>query len=178
MTGLALGAFIGLVGMFDYFEGRGPTRPRSQAKQSHFRDVPDFLDIVSLAITCGASVLDALSLGARLGPASIRSRLHLLVAAISKRVSFSTALASAEVDAGDPIAVILDVLEQGHIEGGSVARRLEYLAVDYRRIGASRDSAEARRLSVRILFPMVLCMLPSFALLTIVPVLVASPNVT
>jgi pilus assembly protein TadC len=98
------------------------------------------------------------------------------VGAIDARVTFRAALGAADLDPGDAVAVILDVLKQGHLEGDAVAGRLEHLSVDYRRIALSRDQAAARRLSVRILFPMVLCMLPAFALLTIVPLLVASLN--
>lgn len=176
MIGLCLTVTIAMIAMTDRVDGWLAVPWRRSGPRFDVRDLPDFLDVVSLALSCGTSVPEALALGARHGPASISGRLAGVVGAIDRHAAFGPALDSARLESDDPLAVILDVLQQGHVEGTALTARLEALSVDYRRIALSRDNAEARRLSVRILFPMVLCMVPAFALLTIVPVLGATLN--
>jgi pilus assembly protein TadC len=55
-----------------------------------------------------------------------------------------------------------------------LAPLLERLAADARQMRRRRFDERARRLPVRLAVPLVLCTLPSFALLTVVPLLLAA----
>jgi tight adherence protein C len=56
----------------------------------------------------------------------------------------------------------------------ALAPGLERLSLELRLDRRRRAEIEARRVPVRLLAPLVVCVLPAFALLTVVPLLVAS----
>ena len=55
-----------------------------------------------------------------------------------------------------------------------LAPALEQLSAEARRSRRRRDEADARRLPVRLSFPLVVCTLPSFVLLAIAPAVLAA----
>ncbi|MCE7884730.1 MAG: hypothetical protein DYH08_12885 [Actinobacteria bacterium ATB1] len=65
----------------------------------------------------------------------------------------------------------MSTLVEVHRMGGESAATLSALASDQRLRRRLRAQAEARTLSVRILVPLVFCILPAFGLLTVVPML-------
>jgi len=75
---------------------------------------------------------------------------------------------------GDEVRALMSLLASGERYGVPLGESLDRLAVDVR--GARRRRAEevARRLPVKMLFPLVVCILPAFALLTLGPLLVTS----
>jgi pilus assembly protein TadC len=76
-------------------------------------------------------------------------------------------------DLGDPvrrlIRLLLDMLD-GTDPGGII----EQIAVEARRDRQRRAEVAARRVPVRLLFPLVTCILPAFGLLTVVPLVAGS----
>ena len=58
--------------------------------------------------------------------------------------------------------------------GAPLGASLERVAVDARILRRRRAEEDARRLPVQLLFPLVLCVLPAFGLLAVVPLLLAS----
>jgi tight adherence protein C len=69
----------------------------------------------------------------------------------------------------------LTVLLAGALRYGmAVAEPLERLATELRADQRRRGEVAARRLPVRLLFPLVCCLLPSFVVLTVVPVLLTA----
>ena len=66
---------------------------------------------------------------------------------------------------------VLDLLRRGEVDGLDLATQLEFVVQDLRRDRAIALDTAAQRLTVALLFPMVLCILPAFLLLAIVPLL-------
>jgi tight adherence protein C len=132
--------------------------------------VPDLLDLLTVAFDSGLDVEAALRLAAAYGPADIAEATSPLLGAVAVGRPVGEVLRRVCVDPGEPFGLVLAVLRDAHLEGADAQQTLDELGIDLRRISRSREQADARRLSVRLLFPLVLCMLPSFALLTIVPV--------
>jgi pilus assembly protein TadC len=69
---------------------------------------------------------------------------------------------------------VLDVLRRAELDGVELALHLELLVRDLRRERAVSLDAAAQRLTVSLLFPLVLCILPAFVLLAVVPLLVGA----
>jgi pilus assembly protein TadC len=70
---------------------------------------------------------------------------------------------------GWDIADVVDVLLAADRDGGPVAPVLDQLAAEARAQRRREAAAQARQLPVRLAAPLVLCTLPSFVLLGVVP---------
>ncbi len=133
------------------------------------RDLPIAVDLAGVAVGAGCTLWQAVSLAARYGPASIAVPLDRVVRATVLGASFDDALADAGVD--EPaLASLTDVLRIGARSGTAVAPALARVAREVRADIRRRAEAHARTVPVRLLFPLVFCALPAFALLTVAPV--------
>ncbi len=129
---------------------------------------PDAIDLLGLALGAGMSLPGALELVAPrvpppLGPA-------LATAEVRARHGQPLAEALDEVATDLPAAgPLLALLVAAHRDGTPVVEPLARMA-DEQRLARQREAeGAARQVPVRLLFPLVLCTLPAFALLTVVP---------
>ena len=87
----------------------------------------------------------------------------------------TVASALIELDAlGEAYTPLIEVLRAGHQRGAPVLDALDRIAETARDRRRRNAEARARRLPVTMLFPLVMCTLPAFGLLAVVPLLVAS----
>ena len=77
-------------------------------------------------------------------------------------------------DLGDAAVPLVAALRGSARYGTPLRGPLEQVAADARTMRRRRAEEEARTLPVRLLLPLVLCILPAFGLLAVVPLLVAS----
>ena len=75
---------------------------------------------------------------------------------------------------GPDAAGVVDVLVMADRDGGALNAVLAQLAVEVRAQRRRDREAEARRLPVRLAAPLVVCVLPSFVLLGLVPLIAAA----
>lgn len=68
----------------------------------------------------------------------------------------------------------LDVLRRAELDGVELGAHLELLVRDLRRERALSLDAAAQRLTVSLLFPLVLCILPAFVLLSVIPLVLGA----
>ena len=152
------------------------TRPSANRPRSTVGEgvtlLPDALDLLALAAASGLNVTESLDLVARFGPNAVAERMRPIVEAIDSGRPVVSALHTAGIEPGDPLGIVLSALGDAHVSGAAIEMRLVNIGTDLRGIARSREQAAARKLSVRLLLPLVVCMLPAFALLTVVPVLV------
>ena len=66
------------------------------------------------------------------------------------------------------------ILERSGSLGTPITDAVRELAIGHRRLRRRRAEEQARRAPVRMLFPLVLLVLPAFLLLTVIPLLVAT----
>lgn len=143
--------------------GRGPDLSEIE------RDMPDLVDLLALAVGAGLSVPAALPVVAPVAPASLRTDLAAVVDGLAGGRSSDeavTRLAECWGAPGRPLAHAL----ADHLRYGTPALpALERVAVEARTRRRRAGEVRARRLPVLLLFPLVLCTLPAFGLLTVAP---------
>lgn len=149
-------------------------RRRAAARQRALvDDLPDLVDVVTLAAHAGCSPRHALAMATshHQGPAAavMADALHRADAG----VALADELAALAV-AVPAVAPLADAVGAAERSGAPLADGLQRLAADARRDRRRRREEAARRLPVSLLLPLVCCTLPAFALLTVVPVLFSS----
>jgi hypothetical protein len=145
---------------------------RRRPDRSTERGAPLALDLVTMAARAGFTPRLALATGARWAPVDVAAALARVERRCALGASLTEALADlgAEAPALRGLADALVVAERSGAPVGEVLGRVaDELRVDLRR----RAEAHARRVPVRLLFPLVFLALPAFGLLTVVPTLVA-----
>jgi tight adherence protein C len=75
---------------------------------------------------------------------------------------------------GGPVRPLVDALLATERYGAPISPALERVAHEARLTRRHRSEEAARRIPVKLLFPLVLCTLPALGLLTVVPLLVRS----
>jgi len=137
-------------------------------------ELPQVVDLFVLATGGGLTVplaLDAVAsrchgpVGRALGAAARRITLGQLPA---------DALEGVLADTSDATRPLIAVLVAAERYGAPLAGPLERVAAEVRLQSRRRAEEAARRVPVKLLFPLVLCTLPAFALLTVVPLLISA----
>lgn len=156
-------------------------RRRRARRLAHDRatGLPTIVMLLSLATAAGHSPRSAIFSLERLvdagGAVGVVAKDFAMV---SERLRLGASLDSAILDStvdeqGAPeIIRVLDVLRRAEHDGGSLQMQFEFLLRDLRRHRANALDEAAQRLTVSLLFPLVLCILPAFVLLAIAPLLI------
>jgi Flp pilus assembly protein TadB len=145
-----------------------------RARAELVRDLPLAVELLAVAAHAGLTVAGALAAVApHVGGALGRSLGHAAGAA-GRGQRLAAALAELGDDLGAPVRPLAAVLTAAARDGDPLAPALDRLAESLGRARQHRAEVAARRLSVQLLPPLVLCVLPAFALLTVVPLLLGS----
>jgi tight adherence protein C len=154
---------------------RGPRGPSRRARERHLdRAFPDLLDLFVVTVQAGLLPLPALADVRSFCDPVLADGIDELVARVDRGERFVDAL-DCLVEAWGPRALTF-VATIGTIErsGLPLAPALERRADEARLHRRHRAEAAARELPVRLSFPLVLCTLPAFVLVAIVPLLVGA----
>lgn len=144
---------------------RGRDRGRAVA-----RGLPLTLDVITMAARAGHTPRLAVAAAARWSPTEVAE----VLAAVEHRCRLGATLVDALTDAGrtEPaLRPLADGLVVAERNGAPVAELLARLADEARATVRRRAEAHARRVPVRLLFPLIFLVLPAFGLLTVVPAL-------
>ena len=133
------------------------------------RELPVVVDLVGVAVAAGCTPFHAVEHALRFGPTAYRAALRGVTQACALGRSFDEALRDLGASSATLRPLDRDAAYErpaGHA-GGARARRGSppRFAPTCRR----RAEARARTVPVRLCFPLVVCVLPAFALLTVVP---------
>jgi len=134
-------------------------------------DLPDTVDLLVVLVQAGLTPLHALPVLARCAPASWRPGWAAVDQARLRGTRFVDALDELTTTLGPPGVGVVEALTSSERYGHPLGPVLERLAADSRADRRRLAEADARRLPVRLSFPLVCCTLPSFVLLTIAPLL-------
>lgn len=154
-------------------ERLGTRRSRRRQADELQRELPLLLDLLQVAVSAGATPYHALELAVQWGPPAGGAVLGIALRATQVGSSLSDALESTAADA-PTLAPVTDVLVASDRLGAPAGPALTRLAHEVRADLRRRAEARARTLPVKLLFPLVFLVLPAFALLTVVPALLAA----
>jgi Flp pilus assembly protein TadB len=150
-------------------------RDRRRAVAAITEAFPDFVDLLVLGVKAGHSPRRALEASHEVTPDSIRPAVDAALHRVTTGQRFAeaiTVLAEPHPRGLGPIArPLIDSLALADRYGTPLPPILEQLAGDARAQRRRNADAAARRLPIQLSFPLVGCTLPSFVLLTIVPLL-------
>jgi tight adherence protein C len=152
-------------------------RKRRGADQLRARRVaalPDLVDMIRLCVTSGCTpygaliVLGSLPLRADdvVGPLLVDAAAELQAGAVVSEV-----LEQFQAVVGEAARPMCSALRSSAESGIPIAETLDLLAREARRSRKTQADVAAKRLPVLLLFPLITCILPAFALLAIVPLL-------
>jgi tight adherence protein C len=138
------------------------------------RAIPDTIDLLVLSVRAGLTPQQAVRELAGTAPDAVAPAFSSVVHRTDRGQPFADALAALCETLGAPALGMVDVLATGERYGLAVGPMLDQLSVEARATRRRLDEADARRLPVRLSFPLVTCTLPSFVLLAIAPAVIAA----
>lgn len=143
-----------------------------RARRELVRELPDAIGLFAVAVTSGLTVRLAVAAVARhLPPARVHRGLLEVESRIATGMRLADALDLFAAQLGEPVRPLAHALSDAERYGTPIESGLLRAADDARR-AYQRDAEEAaRRLPVVLLFPLVLCILPAFGLLTLTPLI-------
>lgn len=157
--------------------GIGRIRKRRRSEQLRARQcaaLPDLVDMIRLCVASGCTphgslvVLGSLPLRADdvLGPLVSKAAKGLENGAVVAEV-----LDELQATIGEAARPLCSALRSSADAGTPIGETLDVLAREARRTRKAQADVAAKRLPVLLLFPLITCILPAFALLAIVPLL-------
>ena len=176
LVATAISPILGLVVVMCPVVWRGWSRSRTAARTTRqiASDFPDALDLLVLSIRAGYLPAQAVVeitpfLAQQLQPAFIA-----VGDALKRGDRFADALGALHAHLGPIAQPLVDSLSAADRYGLPLAPVLERLAFEARQQRRRDADGAARELPVRLAMPLVLCTLPSFVLLAIVPLLLGA----
>ena len=136
--------------------------------------LPEAVDLLHVAVGAGLSVHQAVAaVGPRVvGP--LGDELVRAVAHASRGRRLADALDDIPSRAGEITRALVGALTAAERYGAVLSESLERLAAEVRADNRRAAEAAARRVPVKLLFPLVVCILPAFGLLTVAPLIASA----
>ena len=135
-------------------------------------ELPVVVDLLAVAVGAGCTPYLAVGVAVQWSPPTIAARLDAVLRACALGVSFDRSLDDAARQT-PVLGPLRDALLASDRLGAPVGPVLARLADEERTALRRQAEAHARRVPVRLLFPLVFLVLPAFVLLTVVPGLAA-----
>ena len=132
---------------------------------------PDFIDLLVLTVRAGCTPLQAIETLESSADPPLREALRAVVQIVASGERFSDAIAHLPHQLGTIAQPLADALALCDRYGTPLAPILDRLADEARAQRRRNAEAAARQLPIRLSFPLVGFTLPSFVLLTIVPLM-------
>ena len=154
--------------------GLGARRRRRRHLAAIATGLPDVVDLLVLAIGAGLTVRLAVAAVARRSPGPLGAELARagLEADLGRRLA--DALDDLPDRAGEATRPLIGALIASERYGAPLGPSLERLAHEVRADRRRRAEEAARKVPVKLLFPLVSCTLPAFGLLTVAPLIASA----
>lgn len=145
---------------------RRAARERAEAMAA---GMPEVVDLFGVAVGAGLTVHLAVPAVARRATGPVAAELRWVVDQVGLGRDLADALDDLPARAGEAVRPLAAALAASVRYGAPISAGLERLAAEVRVARQRRAEAAARKVPVKLLFPLVLCILPAFALLTVAP---------
>ncbi|MBK9180243.1 MAG: type II secretion system F family protein [Acidimicrobiales bacterium] len=136
--------------------------------------LPDTVDLLVLAVGAGLTVSLAVRAVAIRAPGGLGVELRRVAHEVDLGRRLADALDELPARLGEEVRPLTAALVASERYGVPLAAGLERLAGEVRRDRRRRAEESIRKVPVKLLFPLVCCTLPAFALLTVAPLLAGS----
>lgn len=144
------------------------------ARQRAVEALPDLVDLVVVGARAGLAPGAALEAAAPYAPDAVRATVDEIVHRLHRGARLADALSVLPERLGPTAATLGDALATADRYGLALEPVLDRLAADARADRRRHAERHARTLPVRLAFPLVVCTLPAFVLLAIVPALLGA----
>jgi tight adherence protein C len=141
----------------------------SRRHAAHTGALADTIELVIIGVRAGLAPVRAVEVGAAQAPPPVRPAFDDVVHRLHRGQRLADALQALPEALGPQAARFADTLASVDRYGLPIEPALDQLAADVRADRRREAEAWARTLPVRLAFPLVVCTLPSFVLLAIVP---------
>lgn len=131
--------------------------------------LPDAIEMLILVVKAGMTPHQAITLLTQRSPPPIRPAFVEVDRRRARGSSLADALHALPELVGAGANVVADTLAMAERYGTPIGDALEQLSADVRERRVRHAEAQARKLPIRMSFPLVVCTLPSFVLIAIVP---------
>ena len=168
----ALAAVPGATHLARVLRGAAGRRRRSKEEAALVAELPVAIDLLGVAVGAGCTPFIALEVAATWAPPRLAARLGEVPGACRLGVGVADALGAAGRQT-PPLRPLTDALGSTVRMGAPVGPVLARLAAEARADLRRAAETRARTVPVRLLFPLVFCVLPAFGLLTVVPAVLA-----
>ena len=146
-------------------------RDASAHRRAVLSALPDAVDLLVVAVGAGHNVRLAVGAVGPRAPPPVGPALREVTHRVERGESLGDALERMPAQLGDLVRPLVTVLTTAERYGAPLLPSLERLAADVRSQRRRAAEEAARRVPVKLLFPLVLLVLPAFALLTVIPLL-------
>jgi len=147
---------------------------RDRVTRAVIDDFPDAIDLLLAALQAGHTPMMSIDLLARHAPVSVRPAFRAVVDRYDSGVRFGSALEELPRLLGAHARSLTDILADGDRLGVPIDQLAFQLSMAARHHRRRLAEASARRLPVQLAVPLVVCTLPSFVVLIIIPVIAAT----
>jgi tight adherence protein C len=134
-------------------------------------ELPDVIDLLLLAVGSGLNVHLAVRAVAARSPPVVGAALGDADRRATQGSALADALEDAVTEVGEALRPLVVALTSSLRYGTPLVPALERVALEARADRRRRAEEAARRVPVKLLFPLVACILPAFAALTVLPLL-------
>jgi tight adherence protein C len=151
-----------------------PRRVERARRRAIERELPDVMDLLGITIRAGLTPRQAVDVIARATTGSCTGAFAEVVHRTQRGHSFADAVTALPEMLGSGASGVADAIASCERYGLPLEPLLEQLSTEARASRRRLDQADARKLPVRLSFPLVVCTLPSFVLLAIAPAVIAA----
>ncbi len=127
------------------------------------------VELCAVSVHTGSTVIETLRSVAPYLPGALGDALARAVQACAHGALLDDRLSLIVSQLGEPVAPLVAILRAAHLDGDPIQPAIERLADRLRDERRRAVEVEVRKLSVRLLVPLVCCSLPGFVLIGIVP---------
>jgi tight adherence protein C len=151
-----------------------PLRSARQQRSTIERMLPEAMELLVLSVRAGLTPFQAVCDLATFDEPAVGDAFAEVVRRTQRGHTFADALAALPERLGPSAGGLADVIATSDRHGLPLGPMLDQLAAEVRATRRRLDQADARKLPVRLSFPLVACTLPSFVLLAIAPAVIAA----